>query len=704
MQKLTSQLLLAGSILMGSVLPAGAANVSDVRFGSGAFADSKGAVSLNIDGRFNLMEIGGYATGTTAWRTDGYSSRAAGRLKSNILNGNQMSATLRFALDTYPIIGHENGTTDKVDIAGCLNEGAKSGFAFRISRTGEYSALLYVGGNLVEVPVGGKIPLWEWTELTLTYDGSAVKLFKNSQEVGRRNASGNVKVGDTELKFAIGDRHADLGGAEICGINGAYESLTIDDTATVPAFTPKYANLAIPANRYANDRLRARFHGQPGQNWSNETHGLIYHNGKYHAFYQKTGSAPIMSHQHWGHIVSNDLITWQDEKPVLAPSEYYDIKGCWSGCVFKDEILNGGNPTIIYTGVDFAKPYVATAFCIDQENMRNWQKDPSNPIAALTETPVGDGRDTYFYRDGNNAYFLVGARDAVYYFQWDGSKWNYKGEFYHTQDGVDNGHNTEMPNVTHMGGGKWLMTTSPLAGRYGTTCLYRVGSLNDGKFVNYSDAERVDFFGCDGYGLLSPSIGTTPDGRIVALGIVPDKMPTQVNIDLGYAHLYSLPREWSLDGAGKLLQKPAKEIYAHRDLSSKFALADKDLDGYVSLENVRGRAAEVSATFVTGDSPFGFTFYKNSKGKGGSLTYNPATGEIVFDMKDLPRLQDDMNKNRFSSILPIRPAKGEDFKMQMFIDHSIIDIFINDRYAASVRVYPTDDDSDLIEVFAQGPT
>ncbi|MDE5976217.1 MAG: GH32 C-terminal domain-containing protein, partial [Muribaculaceae bacterium] len=359
---------------------------------------------------------------------------------------------------------------------------------------------------------------------------------------------------------------------------------------------------------------------------------------------------------------------------------------------------------IIYTGVDFAKPYVATAFCIDQENMRNWQKDPSNPITSLTETPVGDGRDTYFYRDGNNAYFLVGARDAVYYFQWDGSKWNYKGEFYHTQDGVDNGHNTEMPNVTHMGGGKWLMTTSPLAGRYGTTCLYRVGSLNDGKFVNYSDAERVDFFGCDGYGLLSPSIGTTPDGRIVALGIVPDKMPTQVNIDLGYAHLYSLPREWSLDGAGKLLQKPAKEIYAHRDLSSKFALADKDLDGYVSLENVRGRAAEVTATFIVGDSPFGFTFYKNSKGKGGSLTYNPATGEIVFDMKDLPRLQDDMNKNRFSSILPIRPAKGEDFKMQMFIDHSIIDIFINDRYAASVRVYPTDDDSDLIEVFAQGPT
>ncbi|MDE6576646.1 MAG: DUF4960 domain-containing protein [Muribaculaceae bacterium] len=708
MRNLTTRFLLAAGALLGSTIPMTGASVSDIKFANGTFSDSKGGEPLHISGNFVTMEIPG-AQGGKAWRTDGYTSLAAGQLRDNLINGNRMTATLRFAIDTYPIIGHERAEVsnnhETVDIAGCLNEGARSGFAFKIERTGEYYVEIYVGGQLVKVKGDGRINLWEWTDLTVTVDGTDVRLYKNGTQVGSGTAaSAGVKVGGSELRFGIGNRHDQLGGAEICGINGAYESLSIDNAVSVPIFKGAYADLRIPANRYADDRLRARFHGQPGQNWSNETHGLIYHNGKYHAFYQKTGSAPIMSHQHWGHIVSNDLIKWEDDKPALAPSEYYDIKGCWSGCVFTDEAFNGGKPTIIYTGVDFAKPYVATAFCDDDQNLRDWHKDAQNPIAALTETAVGDGRDTYFYRDGNNKYFLVGARDAVHYFQWNGSKWNYKGEFYHTQDGVDNGHNTEMPNVTNMGGGKWLMTTSPLAGAYGTTCLYRVGSLSDGKFVNYSAAEKVDLFGVDGYGLLSPSVTTTPDGRIVALGIVPDKMPTAVNIELGYAHLYSLPREWSLDADGKLLQKPAKEIYAHRDLGSKFTLTNQELDGYVSLQNVRGRAAEVTANFTVGDDPFGFTFYKNAKGKGGVISYNPSNGEMVFDMKDLPRRQDDGNKNRFSAILPIRPKKGENFKLQMFIDHSIIDIFVNDRYAASVRVYPTDDASDLIEVFSQGPT
>ncbi len=710
MRILTTDKIVAGAIaLLSAGFTAGATQVGSFRYdaGANAFTSGQGGTAMPITGNFGTMTVKGSTSESQAWRTDGFTSRAAARL-GNLVDGNQMSASLRFAIDTYPIIGHERAEISneniQVDIAGCLDEGARSGFAFTIGRTGRYAARVYVGNQLVTVEGSGIIPLWEWTELTLTVDGTKVTLYRNGVEAGSANASSiGVKVGDSELHFALGDRRDQLGGAEICGINGAYESLVIDNTATVPAFTPVYAELSIPASRYANDRLRARFHGMPGQNWTNETHGLFYNtkDGKYHAFFQRTGSAPIMSHQHWGHIVSDDMITWQDDKPVLAPSEPYDIKGCWSGCVFADPEFNGGNPTILYTGVDFAKPYVATAYCDDPVNMRQWHKDPSNPLDIFGD--IGDGRDTYFYRDGDNAYFLIGSKDAVHYYKWGDGKWNYKGEFYHTQDGVDNGHNTEMPNVTNMGYDQWLMTTSPLAGKYGTTCLYRVGTLDDGKFVDYGEAKKVDLFGIQGYGLLSPSVGRTPDGRIVAMGIVPDKMPTQVNIDLGYAHLYSLPREWRLVD-GDLYQAPAREIFEYRDKESKFELKDVELEGTRSLETVRGRSAEVSATFVVGNSPFGINFLKNSKGKGGKLIYNPANGELKVDFGSLPRLQDDMNINSFSAVLPERPEEGEEMNIHFFIDRSIIDIFVNSHYAASVRVYPTDNASDLIEVFADGKT
>lgn len=79
----------------------------------------------------------------------------------------------------------------------------------------------------------------------------------------------------------------------------------------------------------------------------------------------------------------------------------------------------------------------------------------------------------------------------------------------------------------------------------------------------------MDFFGYDGYGLLSPSPSTLPDGRTVALGIVPDKLPGDLNIRHGYAHLYSLPRVWSLDSDGRLLQTPYEGIYAYRSESLK---------------------------------------------------------------------------------------------------------------------------------------
>ena len=40
----------------------------------------------------------------------------------------------------------------------------------------------------------------------------------------------------------------------------------------------------------------------------------------------------------------------------------------------------------------------------------------------------------------------------------------------------------------------------------------------------------------------------------------------------------------------------------------------------------------------------------------------------------------------------------------MFIDHSILDIFVNDKWATSIRVFPTETDAIGIEAFSSGST
>lgn len=646
-----------------------------------------------------------------AWRTDGYTSHLTGHMPE-ITDGNTLTARVLLAVDTYHIISHDNpdGNNRRVEIVGCLDDAARTGYGFYMGRTGQYSFRVYVGGSLVSVEAPDRVPLWEWTELTGTVDGTEVRLYRNGTLVSSATASGSgVRVGPAPLRIGRGNGGETLGGADLSTFNGAFDEISVSDNVEVRNFSARYADLNIPADRYAADRMRARYHGQPGMNWTNETHGLYYNDadGLWHAFFQKTGSAPVMSHQHWGHITSPDLITWRDDKPVLHPSEPYDLKGCWSGCVFTDEELTGGKPAILYTGVDYATPYAALATCDDTEHLRHWTKDPSNPVRL-----AGNYRDTYFFRDGNDACFIIGGDDAVKLYRHKDGSWVADGDFYRCQEGVDRGF-TEMPNVTYIpfsenpAHGQWLMTTSPLASSYGTVCLYRTGDISDGRFTGYSAAAKVDLLGRDGFGLLSPSVGRTPDGRIVAMGIVPDKLPTHYNISHGYAHLYSLPREWTLDADGTLMQRPYSGIEAYRnaDESMQFHRSGATLDGALTVNPVRGREAEVCAVFTVGENPFGFNFYKDENGRTAKVTYNPATHEVSVDFGNIARYdQDGGNPSRFSSVLDKAPVRGEQMKLHLFIDHSIIDLFVNDRYAASVRVFPTDDNADLIEVFAEGST
>lgn len=580
-----------------------------------------------------------------------------------------------------------------------------------MGRTGRYSLRVYVGGELMVLDSGDDvIPLWEWTELACVVDGRDVRLMRDGRVVRQATAPGEgVVVGDSPLYIARAGNGNQLGGANLSTLNGAIDDISVWDETKTMGFTPSYADLNLPDGRYDGDRLRSRFHGKPGINWTNETHGLYYNpeDNLWHAFFQRTGSAPVMSHQHWGHIVSDDLLTWRDEKPALAPSEFYDIKGCWSGCVFTDDEITGGKPAILYTGVDYARPYVGFATTDDTAHLRDWQKDSRNPVYL-----EGDWRDTYFFRDDSGAYFIIGGPDAVKLYKYDNGWWRFDGDFYVCQEGVDRGF-TEMPNVTFIpyadksvAGGKWLMTTSPLASVYGTACLYRSGDISGGRFTAYSDAAKVDLLGRDGFGLLSPSVATTPDGKVVAMGIVPDKLPTADNIRLGYAHLYSLPREWSLDNDGSLIQKPYSGIKALRagDDDGRFIDGAFLLDGVRSVNPVRGREAEVRATFIVGDSRFGINFLKNAAGQGAQVVYDPASGELAVDFGAMPRLRQDPDRSRFGERLPRVPSKGEALTIHLFIDHSIVDVFVNDRYAASVRVYPTDEGADLIELFADGKT
>ena len=86
----------------------------------------------------------------------------------------------------------------------------------------------------------------------------------------------------------------------------------------------------------------------PG-NWINDPNGFIFFKGKYHLFYQYFPYAPIWGTMHWGHAVSEDLVSWEHVGIALFPTKEGDQNGCFSGSAVEQD----GRMVLFYTGVHY---------------------------------------------------------------------------------------------------------------------------------------------------------------------------------------------------------------------------------------------------------------------------------------------------------------------------------------------------------------
>ena len=88
---------------------------------------------------------------------------------------------------------------------------------------------------------------------------------------------------------------------------------------------------------------------KPKDYWMNDPNGFIYYKGMYHLFYQCFPYAPRWGRMHWGHVVSKDLVNWEEQGIALFPSKTDDRSGCFSGSAIEED----GKMQLYYTGVNY---------------------------------------------------------------------------------------------------------------------------------------------------------------------------------------------------------------------------------------------------------------------------------------------------------------------------------------------------------------
>lgn len=625
-------------------------------------------------------------------RTDGYSTWLIAELQEGI-----DCVAGYFALESFP--------TDTASLIGI--KGKQHSIAVCVDRFGELQLEIGNTKNATCYSLQRQVRRYEWFHVALSVVNGSPVVALNGETCGMDVPEKGGLTGFSTLLIGKGFYEKRIGMYDITAINGLIDEICVNSkmpaVAEMDALLEQTPVLAVPEIRFANDFNRPKYHLLPAANWTNETHGLFFHNGKYHIFNQKNASSILLRQINWGHFSSPDLLHWTEEKPALTPDSPYDKNGIWSGCAVIDD---AGVPRLFYTsGGD--KMGVGMAFPKD-EALVEWVKSDLNPI--IEEKPAmysrTDMRDQYVWKEGNVWYMIIGFGlekveqphgTLLLYKSEDLEHWAFVHLLFEGNPAVDqSGIFWEMPVFKKMGNKYVLLVNRVPHKGVPARTQYWVGDFKNEKFIPDSPIpQNLEVINR----LLSPSVVDTPDGQVAAIAIIPDEIGGPANYENGWAHLYSMPRIWNLKD-GKICQSPhpiMKELRKEYQYFSKQALSNSN-PLVISKE---GHQLEMEVTFHPHDAKqFGIVLCKNSnKSEYTKIYYDVTKQELVVD-------QTHSSKRKY---IPLRVRKDTyhldtsmPVTLHLFVDGSVVEGFINGEDAFTTRIFPLEENSSQVELFADG--
>ncbi|WP_143870014.1 GH32 C-terminal domain-containing protein [Catenovulum sediminis] len=674
-----------------------------------------------------------------ALRTDGYSTWMTGPF--NLTQANALTFETWIALESYPST-HEN---NHMPSSLWHQKSGINGFNFGINTYGTWWFTININGQEYSVTAPDSFPLYDWTHLAATIDNGLIKLFVNGQKVAEQFTQTGDAILAPTTDMVIGRSYTPQidGVFEINAINAAYDEtkihdVAIADSAFVGAYdagknTPWQPSLAVPDTRFADDDLKPRYHAMPPANWTNEPHGLVEYNSKFHMFYQRTPNGPYKTMMHWGNMASDNLLVWENLKDAFYPRQNIGAinglgsKGIWSGDVVVDDF---GTAHAFYTTVNYNGDYnpgVAWATSTDAK-LENWtlhggiiDKNDPNPGG------IADFRDPYIFRTGNTWHMLVGAgtgsSGAVEYYtsndittgNWQRAPHSFSSIPY-GQMGIGAGI-WEMPVFEfigkHNGIDKYALVVAPIGGAMNKTVapyvrsVYWIGTWqenvngNAGQFIpDFSAPKNLDVI----HGHLSPTVVRDNQGKLTSIGIIDERTNSQMQNDLGWAHVFSLPREWRLLEDGLTIgQTPSENLKDLRITSSLVTENNISVANEYKLA-ASGNQIEMLIEVDANNTADEYGFYISTSADKSELTKIYYDGEDIVIDKTKTTLTAGMEetgiyKDRYDEI-----AFGKPSKFQVFVDHSAIAVFINDKAVFENRIYPSKADSVDLYLYSNGGT
>jgi fructan beta-fructosidase len=399
------------------------------------------------------------------------------------------------------------------------------------------------------------------------------------------------------------------------------------------------------------ERYRPQFHFTPARNFMNDPNGLVFHDGRWHLFYQHNPFGDKWGHMSWGHAVSRDLVRWE-HRPVALPEEGDTM--AWSGSAVVDRantsgLCDPGRPEDCLVAVYTSRtPDLQTqSLAVSRDGGATWEKYAGNPVLDIG---VKDFRDPkVFWHGPTGRWVMVVAKAAESKVMVFGSpnlkEWALLSEFgpagarrvtWECPDLFELPVEGDPPGTT-----RWVLKVdiNPGALQGGSGSQYFVGTFDGATFASENPPDQVLWtdHGKDFYAAQSWSDVPEADGRRVWVGWLSNWQYASVVPTSPWRGAQSVPREVGLrrtpEGI-RLVQEPVAELAALRREHVRLeGMGVEAADRALAERGVRGAQLEVDVVLEPGDAAeVGLIVRRGGRGEEETVVgYDAVRGQVFVD-------------------------------------------------------------------------
>lgn len=465
------------------------------------------------------------------------------------------------------------------------------------------------------------------------------------------------------------------------------------------------------------DYYRPLYHHAPLYGWMNDPNGLIYKDGEYHLYFQFNPYGSKWGNMHWGHSVSSDMIHWEFMEPAIERDTLGHI---FSGSAVIDTENSAGYGkdamVAIYTSAsDKIGQVQSLAYSID--NGRTYTKYEGNPILTPHDGKK-DFRDPMIFKYEPNGkwYMIVSAYDEMRFYNSDDLKhWEYVSAFgkgYGAQPSMFECPDFfQLPVDGNENNMKWVMLVNINPGCMfgGSATQYFIGEFDGKEFKCDTKPEVTKWmdFGKDHYAAVCFN---NMNGREVA---IPWMSNWQYANDTPFKQnrgANGLPRELSLYTA------PDGQIYLASDVIKEANSLKKDTQVTESIEVAGGYdideiipgndgAYQIEMDVVPGAADVVGFDLMNDNGEKVKIYFDMKAKKFVMDRAESGKIDfgqpndtEEVKKTAINYVnnfalgtwAPISLCKGGKYHLNIFVDRSSVEIFVDEgRIAMTNLVFPT---------------